>query len=436
MEPLGLVKDEYVQNTITTSSIPLYQTKNLGLTQYTPNRYTSYLTNYNEDMRKIDRFSTSIGAYIEKTLDEADAEHQRLDERINNTNSVLAFTEKRVDNVEEALTELETDIAQVRVEIHDAVADSEERMTELISQNIAATSSTLAYLDKKINENDAKQTLAYSGLSQRMHVAEDELKTLKESSASYLEDITNLQTAATNLETRVTSLEELEQVNHEDIVNAQKKLMAHDTELASLANTETVQNQTIASLTEQVAALNTIGEDVNKLLAQPANIYLKNGTGTLNVTGITSTYITLANADDNTLLFSVLNLTMGNIYPPNFSLGIGAEGTNYSAMVYIRKMTIQISEPTEANVGYATLSAANNTEIRIGELVLLLKYNPTSNFRLTFEPSIWINKIVYIEPNKPTAVYNGPATISLNGGNTIEYASGKLPVYKPFWETE
>lgn len=278
MEPLGLVKDEYVRNTITTSSIPLYQTKNLGLTQYTPNRYTSYLTNYNEDMRKIDRFSTSIGAYIEKTLDEADAEHQRLDERINNTNSVLAFTEKRVDNVEEALTELETDIAQVRVEIHEAVADSEERMTDLISQSIAATSSTLAYLDKKIDENDTKQTLAYSGLSQRMHVAEDEIKTLKESSTSYLEDITNLQTAATNLETRVTSLEELEQVNHEDIVNAQKKLMAHDTELASLANTETVQNQTIATLTEQVAALNTIGEDVN-------NIKNRNYTSTVTYVG-------------------------------------------------------------------------------------------------------------------------------------------------------
>ena len=206
MLPVGLEENQFFK--VTTSSVPLYQTKNLGLTQYTPNRVTSYLGNYNEDMRRIDKFSVSIGAYVEKVIDEADEAHEILNQKIINNTSIIAFAEQRIDTLEETITELQTDIGNVRVEVDEKISESENKIIEEIGKIEAATSSVTAYLEQEIKDVDNKHTLANNALSQRIHVAEDEILSLKQQENIQTTQISDLQTRTTALETKTAGMQQ------------------------------------------------------------------------------------------------------------------------------------------------------------------------------------------------------------------------------------
>lgn len=266
MLPVGLEENQFFK--VTTSSVPLYQTKNLGLTQYTPNRVTSYLGNYNEDMRRIDKFSVSIGAYVEKVIDEADEAHEILNQKIINNTSIIAFAEQRIDTLEETITELQTDIGNVRVEVDEKISESENKIIEEIGKIEAATSSVTAYLEQEIKDVDTKHTLANNALSQRIHVAEDEILSLKQQENIQTTQISDLQTRTTALETKTAGMQQDIDNNMGDITTLQGDMATAKSNILSLQRTDRVQNSTIESLTEQVAAIQDIGGEVNKLKAR------------------------------------------------------------------------------------------------------------------------------------------------------------------------
>lgn len=266
MLPVGLEENQFFK--VTTSSVPLYQTKNLGLTQYTPNRVTSYLGNYNEDMRRIDKFSVSIGAYVEKVIDEADEAHEALNQKIINNTSVIAFAEQRIDTLEESIAELQTDIGNVRVEVDEKISESENKIIEEIGKLEAATSSVTAYLEQEIKDVDTKHTLANSELSQRVHVAEDEILSLKNREDTQTTQISDLQARTTVLETRTAGMQQGIDNNMGDIATLQGDMATAKSKILSLQQADIVQDSTIASLTEQVAAMQDIGDEVNELKAR------------------------------------------------------------------------------------------------------------------------------------------------------------------------
>lgn len=266
MLPVGLEENQFFK--VTTSSVPLYQTKNLGLTQYTPNRVTSYLGNYNEDMRRIDKFSVSIGAYVEKVIDEADEAHEALNQKIINNTSMIAFAEQRIDTLEESIAELQTDIGNVRVEVDEKISESENKIIEEIGKLEAATSSVTAYLEQEIKDVDTKHTLANSELSQRVHVAEDEILSLKNREDTQTTQLSDLQARTTVLETRTAGMQQGIDNNMGDIATLQGDVATAKSKILSLQQADIVQDSTIASLTEQVAAMQDIGDEVNELKAR------------------------------------------------------------------------------------------------------------------------------------------------------------------------
>lgn len=281
MLPVGLEENQFFK--VTTSSVPLYQTKNLGLTQYTPNRVTSYLGNYNEDMRRIDKFSVSIGAYVEKVIDEADEAHEALNQKIINNTSMIAFAEQRIDTLEESITELQTDIGNVRVEVDEKISESENKIIEEIGKIEVATSSVTAYLEQEIKDVDTKHTLTNNALSQRIHVAEDEILSLKQREDIQTTQISDLQTRTATLETKTAGMQQDIDDNMGDITTLQGDMATAKSNILSLQQTETVQNSTIASLTEQVAAIQGIGDEVNELKARTNIVIASLGSHTITV---------------------------------------------------------------------------------------------------------------------------------------------------------
>ena len=262
MTPVGLVEGEFK---VTTSSVPNYQTKRLGLTQYTPNRVTSWLGNYNDDMRKIDSFSSSIGAYVEKVIEDGDAAHQELSGRITDTVSMIATVERRVDENFTEHEEIRTNIQQVETGAAQKIVESEKRLVEMIQQNSASTSSTLAYVQQQVADNDAKHTLAESQLNQRVHVVEDEVAAIKENDTAFRSELDNVDSAVATHTRLIADLEGAVAVARGDATTAKIKADANETQIGNLKASQTTQDATINTLQARVGELAVVGNDVNNL---------------------------------------------------------------------------------------------------------------------------------------------------------------------------
>lgn len=250
--PIGLVENEF---RVTTSSVPNYQTKNLGLTQYTPNRVTSWLGNYNEDMRKIDKFSTSIGAYVERVLDEGDEAHEELADRINSTASVIAAVERRVDENFADHEEIRTEIQQVATGAAQKIVESEKRLVEMIEEYNESSSSILAYVQQQVIDNDTKHTLVEAGLNQRLHVAEDEILAMKENDVSFGEELDGLERSVmintSSIHTLGINLKEVDQA----LTQVKKTANANVNKIGKLQVSDEAQDAAIETLQERVVEL-------------------------------------------------------------------------------------------------------------------------------------------------------------------------------------
>ena len=266
MTPVGLVESEFK---VTTSSIPNYQTKRLGLTQYTPNRVTSWLGNYNDDMRKIDNFSGSIGAYVEKVIEDGDVAHQELNRRINDTVSMIAVVERRIDENFTEHEEIRTNIQQVETGAAQKIIESEKRLVEMIQQNNTSTSSTLAYVQQQVTDNDAKHTLAESQLNQRVHVVEDEVAAIKENDTAFREELDSVKSTVATHTSSIADLEGDVAAAQDDATTAKNKANANATVIAGLKTSQAAQDSTIEALSTQVGELATLGSDVNALKRLP-----------------------------------------------------------------------------------------------------------------------------------------------------------------------
>lgn len=298
--PLGIDEDYYKVST--TSTIPVYETPHLGLTQYTPNRITSWLNNYNEDMRKIDKNSSSIASGILKILDDSAAEHQRLQREIDNTNSVMAFNEKRIDNVEDAILDLQGDIADARLYTDQEITRSEAEMTKKLNDAMKATASSIAYVQHEVDRNNFVTSTSIARMEQRLHVAEDELVDIRKDMGAETADVAALKNDMSNVKTRLTDAEDDIADTMADVADLQTANTALGGRVASLEATEVVQNSTINSLNNQVASMQNIGDDVNALKQKSDLIAYLTSTGNL---GSGSFQVQMTNRDSNRAEISV-----------------------------------------------------------------------------------------------------------------------------------
>lgn len=281
MTPVGLVEGEFK---VATSSIPNYQTKRLGLTQYTPNRVTSWLGNYNDDMRKIDNFSSSIGAYVEKVIEDGDATHQELSRKITDTVSMIAAVERRVDENFTEHEEIRTNIQQVETGAAQKIVESEKRLVEMIQQNNTSTSSTLAYVQQQVTDNDAKHTLAESQLNQRVHVVEDEVAAIKENDTAFRSELNDVKSTVATHTSSIAELEGDVAAAQGDATTAKNKANANATSIEGLQSSQTAQDASIEMLNTRVGELASVGEDINNLKNSPKILLANNESQMLQIT--------------------------------------------------------------------------------------------------------------------------------------------------------
>lgn len=340
MTPVGLVEGEFK---VATSSIPNYQTKYLGLTQYTPNRVTSWLGNYNDDMRKIDNFSSSIGAYVEKVIEDGDAAHQELSRRITDTVSMIAAVERRVDENFTEHEEIRTNIQQVETGAAQKIVESEKRLVEMIQQNSASTSSTLAYVQQQVTDNDAKHTLAESQLNQRVHVVEDEVAAIKENDTTFREELDSVKNTVAGHTSSIAELEGDVTAAQGDATTAKNKANANATQIAGLKTSQTAQDATISALETRVSELANVGTDVNKLknfptikildkLSQYDFHYIRTNNQSFNIL-----------VEDSHKQMNIHAFEVGNIAEVvNFTIKYNTNFKNYD-MLYIPTLLIQFN---------------------------------------------------------------------------------------------
>lgn len=274
--PIGLVEGEYKVRTTSTAMYPTYETKNLGLNQFTVYSVPGWMSGYNEDMRKIDRYSTSIGAYIEKNLDEQDTEHELLHERINNTVSLIAYEAKRIDANTSSIAAFRVDQERQEVEFDRRITEAQTKLEKQIADGVKATTSYIAYVDKKLDKYQATTTTSYMWTNQRLHTVEDEINTIKEKE-------TDLATKVTSNETEINTLKlttEALNTKQSEIINKVNehttRIAEQSSEISSLKVTETIQDDRLAALNTQVQSnSNNIarlgGKEVLVLKEHPTN---------------------------------------------------------------------------------------------------------------------------------------------------------------------
>lgn len=250
--PIGLVEGEYKVRTTSTAMYPTYETKNLGLNQFTVYSVPGWMSGYNEDMRKIDRYSTSIGAYIEKNLDEQDTEHELLHERINNTVSLIAYEAKRIDANTSSIAAFRVDQERQEVEFDRRITEAQTELEKQITDGVKATTSYIAYVDKKLDKYQATTTTSYMWTNQRLHTVEDEISAIKEKE-------TDLATKVTSNETEINTLKlttEALNTKQSEIINKVNehttRIAEQSSEISSLKVTEGIQDDRIAALNTQV----------------------------------------------------------------------------------------------------------------------------------------------------------------------------------------
>lgn len=374
MTPVGLVEGEFK---VTTSSIPNYQTKRLGLTQYTPNRVTSWLGNYNDDMRKIDNFSSSIGAYVEKVIEDGDAAHQELSRRITDTVSMIATVERRVDENFTEHEEIRTNIQQVETGAAQKIVESEKRLVEMIQQNNTTTSSTLAYVQQQVADNDAKHTLAESQLNQRVHVVEDEVAAIKENNTSFRGELDRVKSTVAGHTSSIAELERDVTAAQGDALTANNKANANATSIAGLQSGQTAQDASITALQTQVGELVNIGHVVNDLNGLPKIIFANYNSQMLRITSnptqsyrVDATTSLLLEASPGTFDNSNKVITI------NLNLNAGERENSIIFMPFLR-VSLPTGDPTKGtikcsiNIECSVTGAINNTRIFIQKVFII-----------------------------------------------------------------
>lgn len=274
--PIGLVEGEYKVRTTSTAMYPTYETKNLGLNQFTVYSVPGWMSEYNEDMRKIDRYSASIGAYIEKNLDEQDTEHELLHERINNTVSLIAYEAKRIDANTSSIAAFRVDQERQEVEFDRRITEAQTKLEKQIADGVKATTSYTAYVDKKLDKYQATTTTSYMWTNQRLHTVEDEINTIKEKETDLATKVTSNETEINRLKLTTEGLN-TKQIEIIDKVNKHTTRIAEQSsEISSLKVTEAIQDDRLAALNTQVQSnSNNIarlgGKEVLVLKEHPTN---------------------------------------------------------------------------------------------------------------------------------------------------------------------
>lgn len=252
--PIGLVEGEYKVRTTSTAMYPTYETKNLGLNQFTVYSVPGWMSGYNDDMRKIDRYSTSIGAYIEKNLNEQDAEHELLHERINNTVSLIAYEAKRIDANTSSIAAFPLDQARQDAEFERRITVAKTDLERQIADGVKGTTSYIAYVDKKLDKYQATTTTSYMWTNQRLHTVEDEIRTIKETETGLATKVTSNETEIDRLELLTNSLSTRQNHIGNNVNEHRIKIAEQGNEISSLKATETIQDDRLAALNTQVVS--------------------------------------------------------------------------------------------------------------------------------------------------------------------------------------
>lgn len=250
--PIGLVEGEYKVRTTSTAMYPTYETKNLGLNQFTVYSVPGWMSGYNDDMRKIDKFSTSIGAYIEKNLNEQDAEHELLHERINNTVSLIAYEAKRIDANTSSIAAFPFDQARQDAEFERKITAAKTDLERQIADGVKGTTSYTAYVDKKLDKYQATTTTSYMWTNQRLHTVEDEISTIKETETGLTTKVTSNETEINKLKLATSTLNTKQNEIIERVNEHTDKFVRQDSEIHSLKVTETLQDDRLIALNTQV----------------------------------------------------------------------------------------------------------------------------------------------------------------------------------------
>lgn len=250
--PIGLVDGEYKVRTTSTAMYPTYETKNLGLNQFTVYSVPGWMSGYNDDMRKIDKFSTSIGAYIEKNLNEQDAEHELLHERINNTVSLIAYEAKRIDANTSSIAAFPFDQARQDAEFERKITAAKTDLERQIADGVKGTTSYTAYVDKKLDKYQATTTTSYMWTNQRLHTVEDEISTIKETETGLATKVTSNETEINKLKLATSTLNTKQNQIIDKVNEHTDKFVRQDSEIMSLKVTETLQDDRLIALNTQV----------------------------------------------------------------------------------------------------------------------------------------------------------------------------------------
>lgn len=274
--PIGLVEGEYKVRTASTAMYPTYETKNLGLNQFTVYSVPGWMSGYNEDMRKIDRYSTSIGAYIEKNLDEQDTEHELLHERINNTVSLIAYEAKRIDANTSSIAAFRVDQERQEVEFDRRITEAQTELEKQITDGVKATTSYIAYVDKKLDKYQATTTTSYMWTNQRLHTVEDEISAIKETETGLATKVTSNETEINKLKLTTEGLNTKQSEIINKVNEHTTRIAEQGSEISSLKVTEGIQDDRIAALNTQVQSnSNNIarlgGKEVLVLKEHPTN---------------------------------------------------------------------------------------------------------------------------------------------------------------------
>lgn len=274
--PIGLVEGEYKVRTTSTAMYPTYETKNLGLNQFTVYSVPGWMSGYNEDMRKIDRYSTSIGAYIEKNLDEQDAEHELLHERINNTVSLIAYEAKRIDANTSSIAAFPFDQARQDAEFERRITVAKTDLERQIADGVRGTTSYIASVDKKLDRYQATTTTSYMWTNQRLHTVEDEIRSVKETETGLATKVTSNETEINKLKLTTSALDTKQNEIIGKVNEHTTKIAEQGSEISSLKVTETIQDDRLTALNTQVQS-NTAnitrlgGKEVLVLREHPTN---------------------------------------------------------------------------------------------------------------------------------------------------------------------
>lgn len=250
--PIGLVEGEYKVRTASTAMYPTYETKNLGLNQFTVYSVPGWMSGYNDDMRKIDKYSTSIGAYIEKNINEQDAAHELLHERINNTVSLIAYEAKRIDANTSSIAAFRVDQERQEVEFDRRITEAKTDLEKQIADGVKGTTSYIAYVDRQLDKYQATTTTSYMWTNQRLHTVEDEIKAVKETETGLAARVASNETEINGLKVTTDTLN-IKQGEIIDKVNAHTiNIQEQSEKISSLENTETIQNDRLTALNTQV----------------------------------------------------------------------------------------------------------------------------------------------------------------------------------------